>query len=77
MGRLLYILIVFLGCVLFFKVFGPLLLIFLVIYLGMMLFKSLFNNQPKEEYYEQTVHNTHQNSESDIIDVDYKIVEEE
>ena len=76
MGRLLYILIVFLGCVLFFKVFGPLLLIFIVVYLGMMLFKSLFNNQPKEEYYENA-HNNYQNSESDIIDVDYKIVDEE
>ena len=76
MGRLLYILIVFLGCVLFFKVFAPLLLVFLVVYLGMMLFRSLFNNQPKEEYYENT-QNTYQNSESDIIDVDYKIVDEE
>lgn len=77
MGRILYFVILFVVCFYFFRFLAPLLLLFAGIYLGSSLLKSLFSKQPKEEYYEQRVHNPHQNSESDIIDVDYKIVDEE
>ncbi len=77
MGRILYFVILFVVGFMFFRFIGPLLILFAGIYLASSLLKSLFNKQPKEEYYEQNIHNPHQNSESDIIDVDYKIVDEE
>ncbi len=78
MDRLFYIILVFLGCFVFFRVLFPLVAVIFIVYIFVSFVRALFKqNEPKEEYYEQTVHNPHQNNESDIIDVDYTIVEEE
>ncbi len=78
MNRLFYIILVFLGCFVFFRVFFPILA---VIFIGFMLYsfiKSLLAPREKQEdYYEQNVHNPHQSSESDIIDVEAVVIEEE
>lgn len=78
MDRIVYIILVFLGCIFFFKFLFPVLLFLIIGYLVYYFVKQLIMPAPKhEDYYEQTVHNPHQNSESDIIDVEAVVIDEE